>query len=95
VILERAEIIIKDGEMGGFLEVIRSKALPLTDTFEGCHSFKVLKGVEEPNNVMFLALWESMEAHLTSREAPEHAEFRALVLPFAAGAKPTVHFEEV
>lgn len=95
MLLERAEIIIKSGEMAAFLQVMRTKALPLTTTFTGCHSFKVLTGVEEPDNVMFLAQWESLEAHLTSREAPEHAEFRALVLPFAAGAKPTVHFEEM
>jgi quinol monooxygenase YgiN len=92
MILERAEIEIRDGLMEEFLEVFTSRALPLTATFTGCISFLALRGFEQPNAVMFLAEWESHEAHLASRPEPAHAAFRELVLPFVAGAKPTVHF---
>ncbi len=44
---------------------------------------------------MFLAEWDSIDALLASREDPEHEQFRQLVVPFAAGVKPTVHFELV
>ncbi len=92
MVLERAEIIIKDGMMEPFLTMFREKALPLTDQYTGCLSFKALRGVEEPNSVMFLAEWESVEVHIASRAEPAHVAFRELVLPYAAGAKETVHF---
>jgi quinol monooxygenase YgiN len=95
MILERAEIIIKEGLMKEFLSVLRDQALPLTSQFTGCLSFKALKGVEDVDSVMLLAEWESIEAHLASRPEPAHEEFRQLVLPYTAGAKPTVHFEPV
>jgi quinol monooxygenase YgiN len=95
MILERAEIIIKEGLMDEFLSVLRDQALPLTSQFTGCLSFKALKGVEDADSVMLLAEWESIEAHLASRPEPAHEEFRKLVLPYTAGAKPTVHFEPV
>jgi hypothetical protein len=45
--------------------------------------------------VMLLAEWESIEAHLVSRSEPAHEQFRQIVLPYTAGAKPTVHFAPV
>jgi quinol monooxygenase YgiN len=95
MVLERAEVIIKDGMMDEFLEVLTSRAIPLTATFTGIISFKALRGVEDVNSVMFLAEWESIEAHLASRPEPAHAEFRSIVLPYTAGAKTTVHFTPV
>ena len=92
MILERAEIIIKPGMMPEFLEVLRSEALPLTAQFTGCLSFRALRGLEDADSVMLLAEWESLDAHLASRPEPAHARFREIVLPFTAGAKPTVHF---
>lgn len=95
MVLERAEVIIKDGLMDEFLEVLANRALPLTETFTGLISFTALRGVEDKDSVMFLAEWESIEAHLESRSEPTHAEFRTIVVPYTAGAKPTVHFTPV
>jgi quinol monooxygenase YgiN len=95
MVLERAEISIKEGMMDEFLEVLSSRALPLTETFTGLISFAALRGVEDVDSVMFLAEWESVEAHLESRSEPTHAEFRTLVLPYTSGAKQTVHFSPV
>ena len=95
MVLERAEIIVREGMMDELLEVLRTRAVPLAATFTGCLSFKALRGVENPNSVMFLAEWESVEAHLASRPEPAHAEFRNLVLPYTAGAKETVHFAPI
>lgn len=95
LVLERAEIVIKYGMMDAFLQVLADKALPLTRTFTGIVSFTALRGVEEANNVMFLAWWESIEAHLASRPEPAHAEFRMHVLPFVTSAKTTVHFTPI
>jgi len=95
MVLERAEIIIKDEMMDEFLDVFVSRALPLTRAFTGLISFDALRGVEDVCSVMFLAKWESIEAHLASRREPAHAEFRSIVLPYIAGAKKTVHFSPV
>jgi len=95
MVLERAEIFIEEGRMEEFLEVLRTKAIPLTANFTGIISFRALRGVEDVNSVMFLAEWESVEAHLASRPEPAHAEFRQHVLPFVVGSKPTVHFDPV
>ena len=95
MILERAEIFIKEGLMDEFLEVFATRALPLTRTFSGCLAFEALRGVEHPNSIMFLTQWESVEAHLTSRLEADHTEFRELLLPYTTGAKETVHFAPV
>ena len=95
MVLERAEVFIQEGKMKMFLEVLKSKAIPLTTEFTGLISFKALRGVEDVNSVMFLAEWESVEAHLASRPEPAHEQFRQFVLPYTNGAKPTVHFDPV
>jgi quinol monooxygenase YgiN len=95
MVLERAEVFIREGEMDEFLQVLTTKAIPLTREFTGLLSFRALRGVEDVNSVMFLAEWESVEAHLASRPEPAHDRFRKLVLPYTAGAKPTVHFDPV
>lgn len=95
MVLERAEVFIQEGKMEEFLEVLKSKAIPLTADFTGLISFKALRGVEDVNSVMFLAEWESVEAHLASRPEPAHEQFRQHVLPYTQAAKPTVHFDPV
>jgi quinol monooxygenase YgiN len=95
MILERAEIVVQPGRMAEVLAVLRSEALPLTAQFTGLISFRAFAGVEDADSVMFLAEWESLEAHLASRSEPAHDRFRELLLPFTAGAKPTVHFDPV
>lgn len=95
MVLERAEVFIREGKMEEFLDVLKSQAIPLTAQFTGCLSFRALRGVEDANSVMFLAEWESVEAHLASRPEPAHAAFRRIVLPYTTGAKPTVHFGAV
>lgn len=92
MVMERVEVIVKDGLMDEFLEVLVSHALPLTKKFEGLVSFQALRGVEDVNSVMFLATWESIEARHASRPKPSLAEFRRILLPYTAGAKQAVHF---
>ena len=92
MVLERAEIVIKDGMMEEFLRVFVDQALPLTRTFTGIISFECLRGEEDANSVMFLARWDSIEAHLASRPEPTHEQFRSIVRPFVESPKGTVHF---
>lgn len=93
MVFERAEIVIKTGMMDDFLTIFAAEALPLTGQFTGCRSFRALRGVEDPNNVMFLAEWDSVEAHLASRPEPAHERFRQVVRPFVERPVGTVHFD--
>ena len=95
MVLERAEIVIQEGRMEEFVEVLRTKAIPLTGQFTGLISFRALRGVEDVNSAMFLAEWESVEAHLASRPEPAHEQFWQLVLPFVVGSRSIVHFDPV
>ena len=95
MVLERAEIIIRDGMMDEFLNVFIKSALPLTKRFTGLISFEAFRGVEDVHSVMFLAEWDSIEAHLASRSETAHAEFRSIVVPYTSSAKRTVHFSPV
>lgn len=95
MVLERAEIFIQPGRMEEFLTMFRAEALPLTRTFTGCLSFRTMRGVEDADSVTFLAEWESIEAHLESRQEETHERFRELVLPWISGSKPTVHFVDI
>lgn len=95
MVMERAEFLVKEGMEDELLTVLREKALPLTASYTGCLSFKAMQCVEHPGTIMFLAEWESIEAHIASRGEPAHAAFRELLLPFAAGARETVHFTQV
>lgn len=95
MVLERAEFLVREGLEEQLLTVLREQALPLAASYTGCRSFKALRCVEHPGTIMFLAEWDSIEAHHASREEPAHVRFRELLMPFAAGARETVHFTEV
>jgi quinol monooxygenase YgiN len=94
MVLEIAEIDIKDGKIEETVETLCTRALKLTESYAGCLSFRALRGVENPNKILLLAEWSSIEAHLASRKEPAHAAFRELMYPFSAGAR-TEHFEPI
>lgn len=95
MVLERAEVHFKAELVDEALRLISERGLALTKQYTGCRWFKAMQCVEHPERVMFLAEWESIEAHQESRHEPSHVEFREMLLPYAAGAVPTVHFVEV
>ncbi len=95
MVLERAEFTARQGSSDELAELLQSRGLALAASYTGCLSFKAMRCVEEPDTFMFLAEWVSIEAHQESRMEPAHVEFREMLLPFAAGARPTVHFLEL
>ncbi len=95
MVLERAEFTAKEGTGNELAELLQSRLLALAATYTGCLSFKAMRCVEYPDTFMFLAEWVSVEAHKESRREPAHVEFRETLIPFAAGARETVHFTEI
>jgi quinol monooxygenase YgiN len=95
MVLERAEFTAQTGKGDAVAEALKARGLSLAATYTGCRSFKALRCAEYPETFMFLAEWDSIEAHHASRHEAAHVAFRELLIPFAAGARETVHFEEL
>ena len=51
----------------------------------GCNSVKVLPGVENPGNVLFLIEWDSVDAHNAAKASPGFAEFVRIAGPWFGG----------
>jgi quinol monooxygenase YgiN len=85
MLLERSEIIVKDGMADAFLAAMQQKGCAILLGVGGCLSARVGGGLENPEKILVLVEWESMEAHEAFRELPEYNIFRALIAPFAVG----------
>jgi len=92
MVLERAEMIIKDGMADAFAAAMKAQGTALLAAHKGCHSVEVGRGVENPNKFILLLQWDSVDAHVAAAQTPGHAEFRELIGPFAAGGSME-HFD--
>lgn len=95
MVLERAEIVVGEDNIEELIALLETRALALTDGFNGCRTFRALRGLEHPNSIMFLVEWDSVEAHHASRQDPAHIEFRNLVLPYCLEARQTLHYSPI
>lgn len=85
MVLERAEIMAKEGTAEAFAAALNERGVPLLAGHQGCRSVKVGRGVENPDKFLLLLEWDSVEAHAAAAQTPRHAEFRDVIGPFAAG----------
>jgi quinol monooxygenase YgiN len=85
MVIERAEILAKEGTADAFAAALNERGIPLLAGHQGCRSVKVGRGVENPDKFLLLVEWDSVEAHVTATQTPRHAEFREVIGPFAAG----------
>lgn len=85
MLLERAEILIKEGLEDGFSTAMKDTGLQMLTSVAGVISAKIGRGVENPGKFMFLVEWQSMDAHAAFNKAPVCAEFRALIGRFSKG----------
>ncbi|CAN7623203.1 antibiotic biosynthesis monooxygenase [Phenylobacterium sp. LjRoot225] len=85
MVLERAELTIKDGMAEAFAAAMKADGTALLAGHKGCRSVQVGQGVENPNKFILLVQWDSVEAHVTAAQTPRHAEFRNVIGPFTAG----------
>lgn len=84
--LEVAMISAKGGNAAGLVKAMNegggNQALL---SVPGCRSVKVLPGVENPGNVLFLVEWDSVEAHNAGKASPAFAEFIKIASPWFGG----------
>jgi heme-degrading monooxygenase HmoA len=92
MLLERAELIIKEGQEEAFAAAMRDKALGLLRGFPGVRSAELGRGVENPEKFMLLVEWESMDAHTAFKGSDVYMPFVQVFAPFSNGGSME-HFE--
>jgi quinol monooxygenase YgiN len=93
MILERAEILIREGLEEDFAAAMKERGITLLASGKGCHSVRLARGVENPGKFILLVEWTSVEAHTDHAKTPIHAAFREVIAPFATGGTME-HFDE-
>jgi heme-degrading monooxygenase HmoA len=92
VLVERSELLIKEGMEIEFAAVMDERGLPLLAGLPGVNSVKLGRGVENPSKFMLLIEWEAMDAHVAFTKNPAYGEFRQMLGPFSKGGAME-HFE--
>jgi heme-degrading monooxygenase HmoA len=92
MLLERSELLIKEGQEEAFFAAMKDEGLGLLASVPGVVSVNVGRGVENPGKFMLLVEWKNMDAHLAFGKTPVSGEIRALIRPFSKGGSME-HFE--
>lgn len=94
MILEVADIQVREGQQQAFDEAIAHGVSGVIAQAEGYRGHRVLKGIESPERYLLLVYWETIESHTVGfRQSPEFAEWRAIVGPFFASPPKVEHFD--
>jgi quinol monooxygenase YgiN len=92
--LEVAILTAKDGDSDGLLKAMEQSGTAGLLACPGCNSVKLLKGVENPGNVLFLIEWDSVEAHNAAKASDGFKQFIAAASPFfSEGGGSMQHFK--
>ena len=92
MLMERSEIMAREGMEHDFLAEMTRKGVPLLTKVPGVRWVQLGRGVEHPQKFMLLVVWETMEAHTAFSKTPARTELGALIRPFSTGGAME-HFE--
>ena len=92
MLLERTELLIKDGHEAAFEAAMKAEGIALLGSVPGIVSVNLGRGVENPAKFMLLVEWKHMDAHVAYNKTPVSGAIRALILPFSKGGSME-HFE--
>ena len=85
MLVERADIQVRDGTEQDFATAMTTKGVPLLNSVRGVQSVQFGRGVENPQKFMLLVAWDTMESHIAFTNSPAMLEFRSLLKPFSTG----------
>jgi heme-degrading monooxygenase HmoA len=85
MLLERAELTIREGMEEKFAAAMHDEGIPLLLSVPGVNSAKMGRGVENPGKFMLLVHWDSMDAHAAFGASPASKALRAVIGPFSTG----------
>jgi heme-degrading monooxygenase HmoA len=87
MLVERSELMIKDGLEDDFVATMSERGITLLSGVPGVNSVQLGRGVENPAKFMLLVEWTAMSAHTAFKSNPVYPEFSQLLKPFVnAGA---------
>jgi heme-degrading monooxygenase HmoA len=92
MLLERAELLIKEGQEAAFFAAMKDEGLGKLNSVPGVMSVTLGRGVENPGKFMLLIEWENMDAHSAYNKTPVCGEIRALIGRFSRGGSME-HFQ--
>ena len=92
--LEIAILEAKDGDAAGLVKVMNDAGSAHLLAAPGCRSVKVLQGVENPGNVLFMVEWDSVDAHAAAKTSEGFRKFIETASPWFGGAGGSMqHFK--
>jgi heme-degrading monooxygenase HmoA len=92
MLLERAELLIAEGQEDGFAAAMKQEGLGKLAAVAGVVSVSLGRGVENPGKFLLLVEWQNMDAHVAYNKAPVCGEIRALIGRFSRGGSME-HFQ--
>lgn len=96
MILEVAEIYIKDGTNDEFEAAIHESAKNYISPTEGFINYELQRSMEDTTRYLLLIQWETLEAHTVNfRNSESFPHHRLLISPYFAKAPFVQHFEHV
>ena len=95
MILEVAEVFVKEGTGADFEAGIRESTAKYISQSAGYRRSELQRGIEDPTRYLLLIEWESVEAHLQFRESDDFPRHRALIGEYFAKPPFVEHFELV
>jgi quinol monooxygenase YgiN len=91
--LEIAIVAAKDGNAAGLIEAMnQGGGCAALESAPGCRSARAHPGVENPENVLFLVEWDSVEAHAAAKDSLGFKRFIEIAGPFFGGSGSMQHF---
>lgn len=93
--LEIAIVATKDDNAAAMIDAMTNGGgIAALESAPGCRSAKVLPGVENPGNVLFLVEWDSVEAHAAAKESEGFRRFTQIAGPFFGNSGSMQHFRD-
>ena len=82
MLVERSELIIKEGAAEEFQSMMRAEGLPLLRAVAGANVVQFGRGVENPRKFILLIEWEAMDAHTAFTQHVSFPKFIELLTPY-------------
>ena len=92
MLVERAELQIREGMEQEFSAAMADRGLPMLRKVPGVSSVQMGRGVEHPQKFMLLVHWDSMDSHIAFTKSAAMSELRSLFGPYSTGGAME-HFE--
>jgi heme-degrading monooxygenase HmoA len=94
MILEIADITIVADKNAEFDVAIERGVREAISQAKGFISFKIQKGIENPNRYLLMIQWATLDNHIVDfRNSPNFLKWREIVSPFFAGPPVVEHFQ--